>query len=183
MQRIQPLDPNQATPEQQATFATIQSKFGGILNIFKTMNQSPAAVNTYLGIGQALADGTLTPAFREQIAITVAEENACEYCLSAHTYIGKSLGLTPEELETAREARSNDPKTQAGLEFARQIVAKRGMVSDEDIADLRNAGYSDGQAVEILAVVVHNIFTNYFNHLADTEVDLPKVTPKAFANA
>ena len=64
---------------------------------------------------------------------------------------------------------------EAALGFALAIVAKRGWVSDEDLARVRRAGYGDAGIVEISAVVAFNLFSNYFNHIAETEIDFPPV--------
>jgi AhpD family alkylhydroperoxidase len=105
----------------------------------------------------------------------VGEQNACQYCVSAHTAIGKMVGLTESEIEAAREARSNSARNAAALEFARQVVAKKGQVSNSDFEAVRNAGFSDGEIAEIIAHVALNIFTNYFNTAAQVEVDFPKI--------
>ena len=112
---------------------------------------------------------------KEQIALTVAQANSCEYCLSAHSAIGKMVGLKPEEILASREAHAQDAKRNAGLRFAQTLVVQRGEVSDQTLADVKAAGYNDGDLTEIVANVAINIFTNYFNHLARTDVDFPRV--------
>ena len=178
MQRIAKLDPTQANDQQKQVLETVEQKFGGVLNIFGTMAHSPVTANTYFAMNKELEQSTLSPAFREQIALTVAEANACEYCLSAHTYIGKAQGLSEDAVDVARNAKSGDAKEQAGLAFAQAIVLKQGNVSDQDLADVKAAGYTEGEIFDILTVVTLNILTNYFNHIAGTEVDLPKVSPR-----
>ena len=86
------------------------------------------------------------------------------------------VGLKPEEIESGRESRSADAKKDAGLKFAQTIVVQRGEVSDSAVESVRRAGYSDGEITEIVANVALNIFTNYFNHVAQTEVDFPRVS-------
>ena len=65
----------------------------------------------------------------------------------------------------------------SSLKFANSVVEKRGWVSDEDLANVRSAGYDDGEIAEIAAHVVLNIFRNYFNHIAETPTDFPKADP------
>jgi AhpD family alkylhydroperoxidase len=115
----------------------------------------------------------LSPQLREQIALAVAQENDCDYCLAAHTALGRSVGLSDEAIRDSRRGASPDSKTDAALRFARLIVEKRGRVSDEDVARVRYAGHTDAEIAEIVANVAVNIFTNYFNHVAETEVDFP----------
>ena len=144
-------------------------------NLMKGMANSPAALKAYLDFSGALAGGELDPALREQIALTVGAANQCEYCVSAHTAIGKGAGLSNDELVNARNAISGDPKAKAALTFARVVVDAKGNVTNGDLQTLKAAGYSEGEVVEIVAHVGLNIFTNYFNHVAQTEVDFPKV--------
>ena len=100
--------------------------------------------------------------------------SGCEYCLAAHTAVGKSTGLGDEAIRDSRRGVSPDSKTDAALCFARQIVEQRGWVTDDDIARVRRGGHSDSEIAEIVANVAANLFTNYFNHVAETEVDFPR---------
>jgi len=104
----------------------------------------------------------------------VAYSNSCEYCLAAHTAIGGMLGLTPSQLEAAYTADSTDPRIAAALHFAQQVVQNQGHVSDEDVAEVRQAGYGDAEIAEIVGHVALNVLTNYFNTVAQTEVDFPR---------
>jgi len=181
MVRIQPNTNPDA--KSQEPLAGIKQKMGKIPNIFATLAHSPAALNYFLSASGALSASKLSSALREQIALTVAGANSCDYCASAHTALGKMQKITEGELAKNLQAMSGDAKTQAALKFARKIVDLRGAVSDADLAAIRSAGYSDGEIVEIIAVVCNNIFTNYFNHVAGTAVDFPLVsTARATAN-
>ena len=84
--------------------------------------------------------------------------------------------MSVEEIVASRRGTSPDSKTEAALSFARKIVKERGLVSDDDVASLRLAGYDDGAITEIVANVALNIFTNYFNHVAQTDIDFPKAS-------
>ena len=176
MQRITAVNPAEATGKAKQLLDGVHAKLGMTPNLMKTMATSPAVLEAYLGFGAALGTGTLDARFREQMALTVAQANSCEYCLSAHTTIGKMVGLTPEEIAASRGAHSQDAKRDAGLQFAQTLVVQRGEVSDQAMADVRAAGYADGELAEIVANVAINIFTNYFNHVARTDVDFPRVS-------
>lgn len=180
MQRITAINPAEATGKAKQLLDGVQAKLGITPNLMRTLASSPAALEAYLSFGAVLATGALNAKFREQIAIAVAQANSCEYCLSAHATIGKMVGLTPEEIAASREAHAQDAKRDAGLRFAQAIVVQRGEVSDAALASVRQAGYTDGEITEIVANVAVNIFTNYFNHIAQTEVDFPRV-PVAMA--
>ncbi len=173
MARIQPVHKNAADSAQQEILDSVKKKMGMVPNLISTMANSPAVANAYLGFSQQLASGLLMPRLREQIALSVGEENRCDYCLAAHTALGKGAGLSEQETCDARRAEAGNEKVQAALEFAQKIVRERGVVSDEDLQQVREAGYNDGEVAEIVANVALNIFTNYFNHVAGTEVDFP----------
>ena len=175
MSRIEPVNPNKATGKTKELFNGIQKKLGKVPNILKNLGNSHAALDAYLKFSDSLASGKLSPKLREQIAITVAETNGCEYCLSAHSAIGKMVGLEDDEIVRNRQVRSSVPKVDALLKFASRVVKKRGLLTDEDVQEVRAAGWSDEEIVEAIANVSLNIFTNYFNHIAQTEVDFPKV--------
>lgn len=175
MQRITAVDPAEASGEARQLLDGVRAKFGMTPKLMTTLATAPAALEAYLGFGAALGTGRLDARFREQIALTVAQANECEYCLSAHSAIGTMVGLKPEEIASSRDAHSQDAKHEAGLQFAQAVVVERGDVSDEALARVRGAGYTDGEITEIVANVAINIFTNYFNHVARTDVDFPRV--------
>lgn len=175
MPRIQPVDPSHAQGKAKELLEAARKKLGGTPNIITTLAQSPAALDAYLGFAGALSGGTLPAGLREQIALGVAGANSCAYCASAHTVIGAKAGLSNEELALALDSEPSDPRSAAAVRLARLIVEKRGLLSDEDVRAARAAGFDDGQIVEIVANTALNIFTNYFNHVAQTEVDFPRV--------
>jgi uncharacterized peroxidase-related enzyme len=176
MQRITAINPAEATGKTKKLLDGVQAKLGMTPNLMKTLASAPAALEAYLNFGAALGTGALDAKFREQISIAVAQANSCEYCLSAHSTIGKMVGLTPEEIAGSRESHAGDAKRNAGLQLAQAIVVQRGEVSDAALANARAAGYTDGEITEIVANVAVNIFTNYFNLVARTEVDFPRVS-------
>lgn len=176
MQRLAAINPAEAVGKAKQLLDGVQAKIGMTPNLMKTLAAGPAALEAYLNMSAALATGGLDAKLREQIALTVAQANSCEYCLSAHSAIGKMVGLKPEEIAASREAHSADAKRQAGLQFAQAVVVERGEVSDEALARVRAAGYTDGEITEIVGNVAMNIFTNYFNHVARTIVDFPPVS-------
>lgn len=173
-QRI-PSNPAPSTAAQ-TMLDGIQKAIGATPNIFKTMAHSPATLNFYLQGSGALKETALSAAMREQLALVVAGANHCDYCASAHTAIGAKQNLTAAEMAANLSGQSGDAKTQAALSFARQIVETRGNVSDAAVEAVRAAGYSEGEILEIVTVVSFNIFTNYFNHVAGTEIDFPVVS-------
>lgn len=181
MPRIQP---NQnPSPKAQAQLEAVKKMLGSTPNIFTSMAHSPAVLGFYLGASGALAETSISGALREQIALTVAGANACDYCASAHTALGKMQKVNEGELALNLDSKSGDAKTQAAMTFARKIVDLRGHVSDADVNAVRAAGYTDAQVLEIVAVIAINIFTNYFNHIVGTDIDFPLVTTNAVSKA
>ncbi len=175
MPRLNPVDPAHAEGKAKALLDGVHKTLGMTPNLLRTLANAPAALEAYLGFGQALGRGSLDAKTREAIALTVAGENGCDYCASAHTAVGARLGVPSDELRANLEGQSGDAKLGAILRFARAVVVKRGWVSDTDLAEARAAGLDDGRITEIIAAVAANIFSNYVNHVARTEVDFPLV--------
>lgn len=175
MSRIQPVDYESANGKVKDLLDAVTAKLGMTPNMMKTMAQSSAVLEAYLNFSEALAGGKLDARLREQIALISAEINGCGYCASAHTAIGKMVGLSGEAILAARRGHSSDAKTDAALRFARTVIVNRGQVSQADVKALQDAGFSEGEIGEIVANVALNIFTNYFNEIAETEIDFPKV--------
>ncbi len=174
MSRIHQVDPQSASGKAKQLLDAVQSKLGLVPNMTRAMANAPAVLDGYLSLSGALSKGTLSAKSREQIALAVAQTNECEYCLAAHSAIGKMVGLSVDQILDSRRGTSVDPKTDAIIQFAREVVDERGHVSDATLAQARAAGLDDGAIAEIVANVALNIFTNYFNHVADTEIDFPR---------
>jgi len=166
------LAPAAAQPMLQA----VRKQLGVAPNLFRLVANSPAALEGYLGLSGALAKGELPAATRERIALAVAEINGCDYCLSAHTYLGRNVArLDDAEMTANRRGASNDPKADAAVRFAGKVTKLRGHVSNEDFAAVKAAGYSDAQVIEIVQHVALNTWTNYINTVGQTEIDFPVV--------
>jgi AhpD family alkylhydroperoxidase len=170
MARIRPIQASKADTRTAQLLQSVEKKMGTVPNLVATMANSPAVAQAYLSFAQALAGGSLPGRLREQIALTVGQANECDYCIAAHSYLGE------EEVLDARRGTANDDKAAVALSFARRIVDNRGLVSDDHLEEVRRAGYTNGEIAEIVANVALNIFTNYFNHVAGTEIDFPAVS-------
>ena len=175
MPRLNPVNPQQATGKAKELLDAVQKKLGSTPNMFKTLANSPAVLEAYLSFSGALGRGLLDAKQQERIALAVGQQNVCQYCVSAHTAIGKMVGLPENEITASRRGEADDAKSGAALKFAQAVVEKRGAVTDADVDAVRKAGLGDGEVAEIVAAVALNIFTNYFNLVAGTEVDFPKV--------
>ena len=162
----------------QPVLDQIRKAFDGIPNMFKATANSPAALQSMWSAFGALGKGTLGARLGEQLAVAIANRNRCEYCLAAHTVLGQKAGASAAEMSAAQSGDSDDARTAAALTFALKVVEQRAQVSETDVANLRNAGFSDEQIVEILAHVSLNLFTNYINIALAVPVDFPKVALK-----
>ena len=164
----------------QPLLHAVKKQLGVVPNLFRVVGNSPAALEGYLGLNGALGKGELEAATRERIALAVAEVNGCDYCLSAHTLLGKNLAkLSEAEIAANRDGMSTDSKADAAVRFAVKLVKARGHVSDADVQAVKKAGYNDAQVIEIVLHVALNTLTNYVNEVAKTEIDFPVVTAKA----
>ena len=151
-------------------------------NMFRLIANSPASLESYLGLIGALNKGALPPPTHERIALAVAEINGCNYCLSAHSYLAKNLAkLDDAEITANRNGTSTDPKADAAVRFAVKVVRERGHVTEDDINAVKSAGYDDAQVIEIVHHVVLNTWTNYINEVAKTDIDFPVVTARKAA--
>jgi uncharacterized peroxidase-related enzyme len=175
MSRIALVNPAQTTPDRQALLDQVTQAFGATPNMFKAVANSPAALRSMWGAFGALGGGRIDAQLGEQIAVAVADRNACEYCLAAHTALGRKAGLTAAQLQSAQMGESADARTAAALRFALKLVNERGQVSDADVQALRQAGFDEEHIVEILAHVALNLFTNYVNVAFDVPVDFAPV--------
>jgi uncharacterized peroxidase-related enzyme len=164
----------------QPLLHAVEKQLGVVPNLFRVVGNSPAALEGYLGLNGALGKGELEAATRERIALAVADANGCDYCLSAHTYLGKNLAkLSEAEISANRNGSSSDSKAAAAVRFAVKLVKARGHVADADVQAVKKAGYNDAQGIEIVLHVALNTLTNYVNEVAKTEIDFPVVTAKA----
>ena len=164
-----------APAASQPLLDAVEKQLGVVPNLFRLVALSPAALQGFLGLGSALGKA-LDVRTRERIAIAVAQVNGCDYCLSAHAYLGLNLAKINEaEIALNRRGASSDPKANAAVAFARKIAENHGRAAETELQAVRAAGYTDAQVIEIIAVVAENVFTNMVNLVAGTEIDFPVI--------
>lgn len=160
----------------------VKKQLGVVPNMFRLIANSPHALEGYLGLSGALNKGTLSAPTRERLALAVAEVNGCNYCLSAHTYLGRHLArLDDTEMSANRNGASQDPKADAAVRFATKLVRARGHVSEADVNAVKAAGYDDAQLIEIVLHAALNTWTNFINVVGDTDIDFPVVSAGQFS--
>lgn len=176
MSRVPLIDRNATTPGRKQLLDAIHGAFGTTPNMFRAVANSPAALQSMWGAFGALGNGVIEPGLGEQIAVAIADRNACEYCLAAHTALGRKAGVSAAALHAAQAGQSHDPGTQAALDFALKLVNERGQINDQDVKAMRVAGFNDEAIVEVIAHVALNLFTNYVNVALAVPVDFPAVS-------
>lgn len=164
-------------PDARASkvFGDLKKSLGRVPNIYKLMGNSSIVLEAYLNFSNALGKGSLSEQDRQHIALAVAGYDKCVYCASAHTLMAKNAGVSIEETQQNLHGNSKDSRINSLIMFCLAIVNNKGNVSDADIDMIRKADFNDAQIVEIIANVCANIFTNYFNHVARTDLDFPEV--------
>lgn len=154
----------------------VEKLHGSVPNMFRLIGNSPAMLEGYLGLNGALGKGKISAATRERIALAISNYNGCDYCDSAHSYLGKNIAKLDEaEMSANRSGRSTDARANAAVRFALKVVRARGRVTNEDVAEVRGAGYSDAELIEIVGHVALNLLTNYINEAFKTSIDFPAV--------
>ena len=172
-QLIPNLTNEDAPAESRKMLEAAEAKMGMTPNMFRALAHSPAALGSYLGLSETLGGGLLTAQEREVIALATAEENGCDYCLAAHTALGKMAGLTEAQTLGARSGGIGDDRLDALANFTRAFVSSRGHATEDEIHAVKAQGFSEGHLAEFVVVVAQNLLTNYFNHLAGTKIDFP----------
>lgn len=177
MTRVQSITLEKATPEVKGLLEGVQKKLGKLPNIFQNLGNSPTVLKAYLDLSGAAGNTSFSPKLREQIALVVGQSNQCNYCLSAHSAIGKATGLSDDQISAARKGHAKEgAKEEAIIQFAKSVVEKKGAMSAAEVEALKKAGVSDKELVELILLISMNIFTNYFNHITDPVVDFPAVS-------
>jgi uncharacterized peroxidase-related enzyme len=175
MSRVQVINPLTATGEVKTLLDTVQAKLGVTPNFIRVLANSPRALEGFLGLYGALGEASIDTAMRERIALAVAEGNSCQYCVSAHTAIGRLAGLSNEEMAQNRKGGSSDARAAAIVAFATALNDNLGDITTGEFDAARAAGLADGEIVEIISLVALNIFTNILGKATRVDIDFPKI--------
>lgn len=175
MTALPQIEPEVATGVAAELLAEAQRTFGITPNFVKALANSPAALRGYLAFVGALRDGGLSAATREQLALLVAQENRCDYCLSVHAYVGERLaGLTADDVDRARAGQAADARTARVLDLAGALLRRRGALTDEEV-DAARSVLSCAEFVEVIAHVALDVFGNYLALAGRIGIDWPLV--------
>jgi uncharacterized peroxidase-related enzyme len=175
MTKIELLSEEQASTATKELYGMLKKKVGRVPNVYQVYGHSSAALKANLMMDDALSHGELSGTEVEIVALIVSQFNNCEYCLAAHTAVGKMYGMTTQQTIDARKGAYTTSKEQALIDFTKAILNKKGKVDKEDLNEFLKTGYTNGAVVEVIGQIAKNFFNNYTNHIAGTEVDFPEV--------
>lgn len=168
---------DEAPAESQPILENVKKMLGFVPNLHRLMSISPHALTGWASLMGNLSK-TLDVKTRDGIALAVSEADQCDYCLSAHSFIAANLAKVPaDEIALNREGKSNDPKRQAAIAFAKALIEKHGKVSDEDFASVKAAGWTDANVIEMIGLSAQYLLTNFVNNAIQTPIDFPEVAP------
>ncbi len=173
MKNLEILKKEQVAPETQEIFDNMKKAAGMVPNLYAVAANSHSGLKALLGLGETLKKGNFSGKEEEAIALAVGQTNQCGYCVSAHTALAKMRGFSESEALDIRKGKIEDAKLKALTDLAREITTSRGLPSQETTDRFFDAGYSKGALVDLIGFVALNTFTNYLNHIADTEIDFP----------
>ncbi|GGZ48693.1 hypothetical protein GCM10010387_48810 [Streptomyces inusitatus] len=166
MPRLNRLTPDTAVGASRDLLAELVSRHGQVGDMVSTMAHSPAVLGGYLQLSRAMGRARLDRRISERISIAIQVRQGCGLCLDAHVSAARALGVDEEEIERARAGTSADPAIAAIVTLALQIYREPTSITDEQIAALREYGYSDRATADVVGVVALNILTGAFNLLA-----------------
>lgn len=175
--RLNSIEPEAATGKLAAVYGQVKSKMGMVPNLFKGLGNSPQALEAYLMLDQFISEGSLTPAEQQLVRMVASVHNNCTYCVAAHTLGLKGAGVSDADILDIRRGTSSDAKLNALIVFTQEVLATKGFVSDDDLAAVHAAGYTDANIADITVVIAQKTLSNYFNHVHDTVLDLPPAPP------
>lgn len=177
MSRIHTPPLDAATGATAEIYAQIKKAAGSVPNTYAAIGaQAPDALKAVLAADSLLAAGTLSKQDQETIKLTVSVVAGCDYCVAAHSLLGKMTGLPQDALRQIRHGEtSGEAKRDALVRFVRKLTGSSGTISDAAFADIKAAGYTDSQLVEISLAIAVTVFTNVFNRINDTVIDFPAV--------
>lgn len=175
MSRLHTVNVNESTGHAAQLFTAIKSAVGMVPNAYATVgSSSPVALEAALNLDAALGRSSLSKKQVEVVKLAVSAVAECDYCLAAHTLMGKHTGLSREAIIAIRTGQpSGDAAVDALARFSTLLVSSAGTVPAEAVATIKAAGYSDAQVIDTLLAIASITFTNLVNRVNDTVIDFP----------
>lgn len=154
--------------------AAVHERYGIVPNLFGVLAEAPTAIKAYFSLSGIFEQSSFTPLEQQVVLLAVSIENRCEYCVAAHSAIAKRSGVPDDVLSALRQGRPlPDARLNALYRLTRMLVEKRGLVSNADVSDFLDAGFSRANLLEIIVGIAQKTLSNYVNHIAATPVDAP----------
>jgi len=165
----------ESTGHAAQLYTAIKAAVGIVPNAYNNIgSNSPVALETLLNIDGALKKGTLGAKEGEVVKLVASQSAECDYCLAAHTLIGKKTGLSKEDILAIRRGTpSSDSRLDALAGFSRELITTNGTMQASAVEKIKAAGFTDTQIVEIVLAITSITFTNLFNRINDTVLDFP----------
>ncbi|MFP2997758.1 carboxymuconolactone decarboxylase family protein [Spongiivirga sp. MCCC 1A20706] len=162
----------EVSSNNQAIFDNLKSKLGFVPNLYATYAHSENALGNYLALSGAKT--SLSAKEKEVVNLAVSQVNNCEYCLAAHTAIGKMNGFNDEQiLEIRTGSASFDTKTNALAALAKNITENRGRADESVVNNFFDAGYNKENLVDTIVLVGDKTISNYLHSTTQIPVDFP----------
>ncbi|GAC1301556.1 MAG: peroxidase-related enzyme [Vulcanimicrobiaceae bacterium] len=158
-------DEAELPPDIAAVYAKNRDRIGFVPNVFRAYAKRPEHFRAFMQYHDVLmrGDGGLTRAEREAIVVAVSAENKCQYCVTAHgaalRVIGKDAALA-ERIAINWRTANLSPRWHAMLAFASRVNEPGFAATDEEIATLRSAGFSNDDVWDIAAIAAFFGFSN-----------------------
>lgn len=165
-------DTTTADPASSAILGQVQASWGFVPNLHRVLAESPAALEAY-GTLWGIAEKTSFTAVERNIAyLAIIYENACTYCMAGHTNLSKMAKVDAAVIAAVRDGGAiADARLEALRSFAATVTRNRGLVSDDDVAAFKAAGYDNRAILDVLVLAATKLISNYTNHFADTPND------------
>jgi uncharacterized peroxidase-related enzyme len=165
----------EVSENNQAIFDNLKSSLGFVPNLYAYYAKNETALGDYLTFQNRKS--TLKAKEREVINLVTSQINGCQYCLSAHTVIGKMNGFTDDQvIELRKGTASFDSKLDALVKFTKAVVENKARVNQEVKENFFTAGYSEANLIDVIIVVGDKIISNYIHNLSGFEIDFPVAT-------
>ena len=162
-----------AAESVKADLQAAQAAYGSIPNLYRGLANNPASLKMYLAFNEVLKDlGSLTPVEQQVVYLTVSAENACTYCVAAHSALASMVKIPQDILAELRDQKTlSDPKLNALRNFTLAEMEHRGWVPEQALNDFVAAGYEQCHVLEVITILAQKTMSNYFNHMAQTPLD------------
>ena len=167
-------DENTAPEGSKELLAKSKAAYGMIPGLHAVMAEAPGLLEAYQQVHELFVNSSFDKDELTVVWQTINVENACHYCVPAHTGIAKSMGVDDAITNALRD---NTALPNARLEslrdFTLALVRERGNLDDATVQTFLDAGFTKRNILEVILGYSQKIMSNYTNHLADTPVDEP----------